>query len=169
MLPLGGLGGILRIMQKPRARVWGLRAMLAGLVIGIFPLVLAVPLSIGCQDPLDESSCAGAVAYLFSTLTLPLGFLVSIVGLVVWIVAVRKELGARVWAFRIMIAGLVIALFPLLLSVLFSIGCQNPFDESSCAGAVALWGLLATLPIGFLVSMVGLVFWIVVSGRKPKA
>jgi uncharacterized BrkB/YihY/UPF0761 family membrane protein len=156
-------------MTRPVARVWGFRAMLAGLVIGIFPLVLALPLSIGCQDPSNESSCAGAVAYSFSTLTLPLGFLVSMVGLVVWIVAVRKEPRARVWAFRIMLAGLVIALFPLLLSVLFSIGCQNPFDESSCAGAVALWGLLATLPIGFLVSMVGLVFWIVVSGRKPKA
>jgi hypothetical protein len=46
--------------------------MLAGLVIGLFPLVLAVPLSIGCQDPSNESSCAGAVAYSFSTLTLPL-------------------------------------------------------------------------------------------------
>jgi hypothetical protein len=149
--------------------VWGFRTMLAGLVIGLFPLVLALPLSIGCQDPLDESSCAGAVAYSFSTLTLPLGFLVSMVGLVVWIVAVRQEPRARVWAFRIMLAGLVIALFPLLLSALFSIGCQNPFDESSCAGAVVLWGLLTTLPIGFLVAMIGLVFWIVVSGRKPKA
>jgi len=156
-------------MQKPRARLWGFRTMLAGLVIGIFPLVLAVPLSIGCRDPLDESSCAGAVAYLFSTLSLPLGFLFAIVGLVFWIVAVGKEPGARVWGSRIMLVGLVIGLFPLLLSALFSIGCQNPFDESSCAGAVVLWGLLATLPIGFLVSMVGLVFWIVVSGRKSKA
>ena len=40
---------------------------------------------------------------------------------------------------------------------------------AACAGAVALWGLLATLPIGFLVSMIGLVFWIVVTARKPKA
>jgi len=149
--------------------VWGFRAMLAGLVIGLFPLILAVPLSIGCQDPSNESSCAGAVAYSFSTLTLPLGFLVSMVGLVVWIVAVREEPRARVWAFRIMIAGLVIALFPLLLSVLFSIGCENPFDESACSGAVALWYLLVTLPLGFLVSMVGLVLWLVGSGRKPKA
>ena len=149
--------------------MWGFRAMLAGLVIGLFPLILAVPLSIGCQDPSNESSCAGAVAYSFSTLTLPLGFLVSMVGLVVWIVAVREEPRARVWAFRIMIAGLVIALFPLLLSVLFSIGCENPFDESACSGAVALWYLLVTLPLGFLVSMVGLVLWLVGSGRKPKA
>jgi uncharacterized BrkB/YihY/UPF0761 family membrane protein len=155
-------------MQKPRARVWGFRAMLAGLVIGLFPLGLALPLSIGCQNPSDESSCDGAVAYSFSTLTLPLGFLVSMVGLVVWIVAVRQEPRARVWAFRVMLAGLVIALLPLLLSALFSIGCENPFDESSCAGAVVLWGLLATLPIGFLVSMVGLVFWIVVTARNPK-
>jgi len=32
-----------------------------------------------------------------------------------------------------------------------------------------LWGLFATLPLGFLVSVVGLVFWIVVTGRKPIA
>jgi hypothetical protein len=68
-----------------------------------------------------------------------------------------------------MIAGLVIALFPLLLSVLFSIGCENLFDESACSGAVVLWYLLVTLPLGFVVSMVGLVLWIVGSGRKPKA
>lgn len=149
--------------------MWGFRAMLAGLVIGLFPLILAVPLSIGCQDPSNESSCAGAVAYSFSTLTLPLGFLVSMVGLVVWIVSVRKEPRARVWAFRVMLAGLVVALFPLLLSAVFSIGCENPFDESACSGAVALWYLLVTLPLGFLVSIVGLVLWLVGSGRKPKA
>jgi hypothetical protein len=78
-------------MQKPRARVWGFRAMLVGLVIGIFPLVLALPLSIGCQDPSNESSCAGAVAYSFSTLTLPLGFLVSMVGLVLWLVGSGRK------------------------------------------------------------------------------
>jgi len=155
-------------MQKSRARLRGFRTMLAGLVIGIFPYLLAALFSIGCQNPMDESSCSGAIIYSFTTLTLPLGFLVSLVGLVMWMVAVRRDSRARVFGFRIMLAGLVIGLLPLLLSVLFSIGCQNPFDESSCAGAVVLWGLLATLPIGFLVSMVGLVFWIVVSGRKPK-
>ena len=156
-------------MQRPRARVWGFRTMLAGLVIGLFPLVLALPFSIGCQDPSDESSCAGAIAFSFSTVTLPFGFLASMVGIVFWIVAVRKEPRARVWAFRIMLAGLVFALFPLILAVLFSIGCENPFDESACAGAVVLWGLLATLPLGFIVSAVGLVFWIVATGRKPTA
>jgi len=147
--------------------------MLAGLVIGTFPLVLYFFLFIGCQNPDDQSSCVGALAAPLFEATMPfaflVAFLVSMVGLVIWFVAVRKEPRARVWAFRVMIAGLVIVLFPLLLSVLFSIGCENPFDESSCAGAVALWGLLATLPIGFLVSMIGLVFWIVVTARKPKA
>ena len=76
---------------------------------------------------------------------------------------------ARVWGFRIMLAGLVVGLFPLVLSPLFSIGCDNPFDESACAGAVYLWYLLVTLPLGFVVSMVGLVLWLVGSGRKPKA
>jgi cytochrome bd-type quinol oxidase subunit 1 len=76
---------------------------------------------------------------------------------------------ARVWGFRAMLAGLVIGLFPLLLSALFSIGCENPFDESACSGAVVLWYLLVTLPLGFLVSIVGLVLWLVGSGRKPKA
>ena len=83
-----------------------------------------------------------------------------------WMVAVRRDPRARVFGFRIMLAGLVIGLVPLVLSVLFSIGCENPFDESACAGAVVLWGLMATLPLGFLVSGVGLVFWIVVG--KPR-
>jgi hypothetical protein len=147
--------------------------MLTGLAIGIFPLVLYFFLFIGCQNPDDESSCVGALAAPLFEATMPfaflVAFLVSMVGLVIWIVAVGRGPDARVWGFRIMLAGLVVALFPLLLSVLFSIGCENPFDESACAGAVVLWGLLATLPIGFLVSMIGLVFWIVVSGRKPKA
>jgi hypothetical protein len=34
---------------------------------------------------------------------------------------------------------------------------------------VYLWYLLVTLPLGFMVSIVGLVFWLVGSGRKPKA
>jgi hypothetical protein len=143
--------------------------MLAGLVICLFPYLLAALFSIGCQNPMDESSCAGAIVYSFTTLTLPLGFLVSLVGLVMWMVAVGKEPGARVWGFRVMLAGLVIGLSPLPLALLFSIGCENPFDESACAGAVALWGLAVSLPIGFLVFIAGLVFWIVAIVRKPKA
>jgi hypothetical protein len=147
--------------------------MLAGLVIGVFPLVIYFFLFIGCQNPDDEGSCVGALAAPLFEATMPfaflVAFLVSMVGLVSWIVAVGRGPDARVWGFRIMLAGLVVALFPLLLSAVFSIGCENPFDESACSGAVALWGLLATLPIGFLVSIVGLVFWIVASGRKPKA
>ena len=141
--------------------MWGFRTMLAGLVFGLFPLVLALPLSIGCQDPLDESSCAGAIAFSFSTLTLPFGFLVSMVGLVFWIVAVRKEPRARVWAFRVMIAGLVIALSPLLLWVFFSIGCEYPLSEGSCAGATALWGFIVSVPLGVIVFLVGLFAWFV--------
>jgi hypothetical protein len=143
--------------------------MLAGLVICLFPYLLAALFSIGCQNPMDESSCAGAIVYSFTTLTLPLGFLVSLVGLVMWMVAVRRDPRARVWGFRVMLAGLVIGLLPLPLALLFSIGCENPFDESSCAGAVALWGLAVSLPIGFLVFIAGLVFWIVAIVRKPKA
>ena len=156
-------------MQKSRARVRGFRTMLAGLVICLFPYLLAALFSIGCQNPMDESSCAGAIVYSFTTLTLPLGFLVSLVGLVMWMVAVRRDPRARVFGFRIMLAGVVIGLLPLPLSFLLSIGCENPFDESACAGAVVLWGLLTTLPLGFLVSAVGLVFWIVATGRKPTA
>jgi hypothetical protein len=149
--------------------VRGFRTMLAGLVICLFPYLLAALFSIGCQNPMDESSCAGAIVYSFTTLTLPLGFLVSLVGLVMWMVAVRRDPRARVWGFRVMLAGLVIGLLPLPLALLFSIGCENPFDESSCAGAVALWGLAVSLPIGFLVFIAGLVFWIVAIVRKPKA
>ncbi len=153
--------------------MWGFRTMLAGLVIGIFPLVLYFFLFIGCQNPDDEASCVGALAAPLFEATMPfaflVAFLVSMVGLVFWIVAVGRGPDARVWGFRIMLAGLVVGLFPLLLSVLFSIGCENLFDQSACSGAVALWYLLVTLPLGFLVSMVGLVLWLVGSGRKPKA
>ena len=147
----------------------GFRTLLAGLVIVILPFVLAALFSIGCQNPSDESSCVGAAIYSFSTATLPIGFLVSMVGLVMFMVAVGREPRARVFGFRIMLAGLVIGLIPLPLALLFSIGCENPFDESACPGAVALWGLAATLPIGFLVFIAGLVFWIVAIVRKPKA
>ena len=147
----------------------GFRTLLAGLVIVILPFVLAALFSIGCQNPSDESSCVGAAIYSFSTATLPIGFLVSMVGLVMFMVAVGREPGARVWGFRIMLAGLVIGLIPLPLALLFSIGCENPFDESACPGAVALWGLAVSLPIGFLVFIAGLVFWIVAIVRKPKA
>ena len=153
--------------------MWGFRTMLAGLVVGLFPLVLYFFLFVGCQNPEDESSCVGALAAPLFEAIMPfaflVAFLVSMVGLVIWIVAVGRGPDARVWGFRIMIAGLVVALFPLLLSALFSIGCENPFDESACSGAVALWYLLVTLPLGFLVSIVGLVLWLVGSGRKPKA
>jgi hypothetical protein len=143
------------------------------LVVGLFPLVLYFFLFVGCQNPEDESSCVGALAAPLFEAIMPfaflVAFLVSMVGLVIWIVAVGRGPDARVWGFRIMIAGLVVALFPLLLSALFSIGCENPFDESACSGAVVLWYLLVTLPLGFLVSIVGLVLWLVGSARKPKA
>jgi len=80
-----------------------------------------------------------------------------------------KQPRGRVWGFRITIAGVVIALLPIPLWLLFSFGCENPFNESSCAGSVYLWYLLPSIPLGFLVSMVGLVVWIVARTRKPIA
>jgi uncharacterized membrane protein len=96
-------------------------------------------------------------------------YAIAIFGWAGWILSSMQRPRARVWGFRTMLAGLVIGLLPLLLSALFSIGCENPFDESACSGAVVLWYLLVTLPLGFLVSIVGLVLWLVGSGRKPKA
>jgi hypothetical protein len=60
-----------------------------------------------------------------------------------------------------MVAGPVIALAPLVLWLVFSIGCYNGFDESTCGGAVFLWFLLPSIPAGLLVFVVGLVVWIV--------
>ena len=74
----------------------------------------------------------------------------------------------RVWATRIMVAGPVIALVPLVLWLVFSIGCDNAFDESACGGAVYLWLLIAAIPLGILVSFVGLVIWLVVRLRQAK-
>lgn len=68
-----------------------------------------------------------------------------------------------------MVAGPVIALAPVVLWLVFSIGCANPFDESACGGAVYLWYLIAAIPLGILVSFVGLVIWLVVRLRgAPK-
>jgi hypothetical protein len=68
-----------------------------------------------------------------------------------------------------MVAGPVIALVPLVLWLVFSIGCDNAFDESACGGAVYLWLLIAAIPLGILVSFVGLVIWLVVRLRQaPK-
>ena len=75
----------------------------------------------------------------------------------------------RVWAARTMVAGPVIALAPLVLWLVFSIGCAHAFDESACGGAVFLWLLIAAIPLGILVSFVGLVIWLVVRLRQaPK-
>ena len=74
----------------------------------------------------------------------------------------------RVWATRIMVAGPVIAFAPVVLWLVFSIGCYNGFDESTCAGAVYLWYLIPAIPLGILVSFVGLVIWIVNRLRKQN-
>jgi hypothetical protein len=74
----------------------------------------------------------------------------------------------RVWATRIMVAGPIIAFAPVVLWLVFSIGCANAFDESACGGAVYLWLLIAAIPLGILVSFVGLVIWLVVRLRQAK-
>jgi hypothetical protein len=73
-----------------------------------------------------------------------------------------------VWATRIMVAGPVIALAPVVLWLVFSIGCYNSFDESTCGGAVYLWYLISAIPLGVLVSFVGLVIWLVVRFRQAR-
>ena len=67
-----------------------------------------------------------------------------------------------------MLAGPIIALVPLVLWLVFSIGCDNAFDESACGGAVYLWFLIATIPLGILVTFVGLVIWLVVRLRQAS-
>ena len=75
----------------------------------------------------------------------------------------------RVWATRIMVAGPVIAFAPVVLWLVFSIGCYNAFDESTCGGAVYLWYLISAIPLGILESSVGLVIWLVARFRPaPK-
>ena len=74
----------------------------------------------------------------------------------------------RVWATRIMVAGPVIAFAPVVLWLVLSIGCYNAFDDSTCGGAVYLWYLISAIPLGILVSFVGLVIWIVNRLRKQN-
>lgn len=74
----------------------------------------------------------------------------------------------RVWVARTMVAGPLIALFPISLWSIFSIGCTNAFDESACGGAVFLWFLLPSKPEGLLVFAVGLVVWIVIRLRSSS-
>ena len=74
----------------------------------------------------------------------------------------------RVWATRIMVAGPVIAFAPVVLWLVFSIGCYNAFDESTCGGAVYLWYLISAIPLGILVSFFGLVIWLVARFRQAR-
>ena len=78
-----------------------------------------------------------------------------------------KRSKTRVWALRTMVAGLVLAILPIVLWGIFSLGCPNKFDEGSCEGATYLWLLIVSAPSGAVVSLVGLVIWLVVPLRKP--
>lgn len=75
---------------------------------------------------------------------------------------------SRIWAFRVMVLGPVIALFPIALWFIFSFSCENRFDESACGGSVFLWFLLPSIPAGLLVFVVGLGLWIVIRLRSSS-
>jgi hypothetical protein len=49
-----------------------------------------------------------------------------------------------------MVAGPIIAFAPVVLWLVFSIGCYNAFDESTCGGAVYLWYLNISNSLGDL-------------------
>jgi hypothetical protein len=68
---------------------------------------------------------------------------------------------AKLWAKRIMFLGLAIPLLPIVLWILNTIGCENPFSEDSCAGATYLWILLPAIPTGILVVLFGFIVWLV--------
>ncbi len=60
-----------------------------------------------------------------------------------------------------MFSGLGIALLPLVVWGITSIGCDNPFSEGTCAGASALWGVILSVPTGTVVFLIGLFMWLV--------
>jgi hypothetical protein len=60
-----------------------------------------------------------------------------------------------------MVSGLGIALLPLALWGITSLGCDNPFSEGTCAGASALWGVILSVPTGTVVFLIGLFMWLV--------
>ena len=75
---------------------------------------------------------------------------------------------ARAWAKRIMYLGLAIPLLPIVLWILNTFGCENPFSEDSCAGATYLWILLPAIPTGVLVVLVGFIIWLVARLAKKQ-
>jgi len=68
----------------------------------------------------------------------------------------------------LMFSGLVISLLPVALWGVFSLGCENPFSEGSCPGASYLWFLIASLPMGALVSLLGLALWLFARWSKAS-
>ena len=63
--------------------------------------------------------------------------------------------------------GFLVALSPIIAAFLFSlINGGSMFDEGSGGGAY-LWFLMASLPIGFVMIVIGLIL-LVVNKQKPK-
>jgi len=67
-----------------------------------------------------------------------------------------------------MLAGVGVAVFPLLVWGINSLGCENPLSEGTCAGATALWGVILSVPLGAVVFLVGLFMWFVSRFPIPK-
>jgi hypothetical protein len=56
-------------------------------------------------------------------------------------------------------SGCLFALSPIAMAILFTPIGGNIFSEGSGGGGAALWALLLTLPLGAIVSIVGIVLW----------
>ena len=69
---------------------------------------------------------------------------------------------AGIW---VLIGGVLFTISPLIFAFLFSAG-GNMFDESSGGGA-AIWFMLMTIPVGGIVSIVGIVF--IIMGNLKKS
>jgi RsiW-degrading membrane proteinase PrsW (M82 family) len=79
-----------------------------------------------------------------------------------------KKSRGRIWSFRAIVFGIVLAFLPVIFWLISSLGCENPFDESACAGAVYLWLILLSFPLGFVFTFLALIVWLVFRFRKTS-
>jgi hypothetical protein len=63
------------------------------LAIAIAPIVLGLLGSITCPQPANEGNCAAAAAPWFLFFTLPFGFILGIISIVLYFIEARKRVG----------------------------------------------------------------------------
>jgi hypothetical protein len=62
--------------------------------------------------------------------------------------------------------ALAIAISPILIGIFGSIGCPQPANEGNCAAAAAPWLMFLSIPVGFIMGVVGIIIYFVENKKK---